>query len=224
MADFATLVTAFFTRHLAAERNASGHTIAATATRSACSWAMSPRQRAGRSHASSLQDLTPGAILNFLDHLEQGEATPSRPETQGWPPSTRSSPTLPAESRPPHRWPNEASTSHSREDPGRLLGYLSAEEVRAILAAPTGPRQGRRDYLALAVLYDTGARDPGTPRSSAGRLPFDRLPFVRITGKGRKQRIVPLFRSRRNSSERHLAEPGARPGGHRAPAPQPSRR
>ena len=70
-ADLATLVTSFFTRHLAAERNVSGHTIRSYRD----TFRLFLRRVAdatGRQVARlTLQDLTPDAILSFLDYLEQ---------------------------------------------------------------------------------------------------------------------------------------------------------
>ena len=42
---------------------------------------------------------------------------------------------------------------------GRVVGYLAKDELEAILAQPDRTtRKGRRDYLVLALLYDSGAR------------------------------------------------------------------
>ncbi len=77
-ADLATLIKSFFTRHLAAEYNASGHTIRSYRD----TFRLFLRHVAdttGRRVAHlSLQDLTPDAILSFLDYLEQGRSNSRR--------------------------------------------------------------------------------------------------------------------------------------------------
>jgi site-specific recombinase XerD len=66
--------------------------------------------------------------------------------------------------------------------------------LRAILDGPDrSTSKGRRDYLILALLYDTGARVQELLDLCPADFRLDRLPWVRITGKGRKQRIVPLL-------------------------------
>ena len=72
-----------------------------------------------------------------------------------------------------------------------LLGFLSRQEVEAILAA-TEPTTwtGQRDHLLFGFLYNTGARISEalqvTPTDLQNRA-------VRLRGKGRKQREVPLW-------------------------------
>src|SRR2546427_4324979 len=68
--DLATLVTAFFVRHLAAERNVSPHTTAAY--RDALKLLLRFARDIAHRPVTALQfeDLTPDLILQFLAHLE----------------------------------------------------------------------------------------------------------------------------------------------------------
>jgi site-specific recombinase XerD len=77
-----------------------------------------------------------------------------------------------------------------------LLGFLTREEIRAILMAPDAQSWfGQRDRILLSVLYNSGARvseligirveDVAAVNGSAS---------VRLHGKGRKQRTVPLWK------------------------------
>jgi integrase len=75
-----------------------------------------------------------------------------------------------------------------------LLGFLSREEVTALLDAPDrGTWSGRRDHVMLATLYNTGARVSEITRARVGDLDIHGTPSVRIHGKGRKERAVPLW-------------------------------
>jgi integrase/recombinase XerD len=72
-----------------------------------------------------------------------------------------------------------------------LLGFLSRQEVEAILnATDLSSWAGRRDHLLFSFLYNTGARISEalqiTPADLQNRV-------VRLRGKGRKQREVPLW-------------------------------
>ena len=77
-----------------------------------------------------------------------------------------------------------------------LLGYLSRDEVAVILAAPDGSTwSGQRDRVLFALMYNTGARvseATGLRRSDVELAPSR---TARIEGKGRKQRVIPLWPS-----------------------------
>jgi site-specific recombinase XerD len=71
---------------------------------------------------------------------------------------------------------------------------LDEEEIGAILAQPNRSKfEGQRDHVLLAVLYNTGARIQEaldlTPQMLRLESPF----HVRLLGKGRKERICPLW-------------------------------
>jgi integrase/recombinase XerD len=77
-----------------------------------------------------------------------------------------------------------------------LLGFLSREEVTALLDAPNrGTWSGQRDHVMLTMLYNTGARVSEITRARVGDLSLHASPSVNIHGKGRKERAVPLWPS-----------------------------
>jgi len=74
----------------------------------------------------------------------------------------------------------------------KLPGYLTLEEVEALLSAPDQrTARGARDCAMLELLYATGLRV-----SELTRLPLDHLHlqagYVVAQGKGRKERMVPV--------------------------------
>ena len=72
-----------------------------------------------------------------------------------------------------------------------LLGFLTRAEVEAILAAPDlSLWTGRRDHLLFALLYNTGARISEALQITQKDL---QRRIVRLHGKGRKERDVPLW-------------------------------
>jgi integrase/recombinase XerD len=74
------------------------------------------------------------------------------------------------------------------------VGYLSKEHLTEILAQPDLSKpDGRRDAVLLSVLYDTGARVQELIDLTVGDLRLDSPAQVRIFGKGRKIRAVPLM-------------------------------
>ena len=78
----------------------------------------------------------------------------------------------------------------------QTLAYLSREEITAVLEAPNSLTwSGHRDRVLFSLLYNTGARvsEAVALRRSSVTLKLARR--VEIEGKGRKQRIVPLWKS-----------------------------
>jgi site-specific recombinase XerD len=76
----------------------------------------------------------------------------------------------------------------------RTITYLDPEEVRAILAQPDRTtRSGQRDHALLALLYNTGARIQEALSLTPSAVRLDPPTQVRLMGKGRKERICPLW-------------------------------
>jgi integrase/recombinase XerD len=72
--------------------------------------------------------------------------------------------------------------------------YLSSTALAALLAQPDRSTQrGRRDAVLLSVLYDTGARVQELIDLRVCDVHLAPPAQVRLTGKGRKTRVVPLM-------------------------------
>lgn len=71
--------------------------------------------------------------------------------------------------------------------------YLTVEETELLLKMPDiHSKQGRRDLTLLLLLYDSGARAQELIDLSAGDIIFGRETTVKLSGKGKKDRIVPI--------------------------------
>jgi integrase/recombinase XerC len=76
----------------------------------------------------------------------------------------------------------------------RELCYLEQHEVAAILAQPDrSTLEGQRDHTLLAFLYNTGARVQEALGLCPGSLRLESPAQVRLIGKGRKERLCPLW-------------------------------
>ena len=74
------------------------------------------------------------------------------------------------------------------------VGYLSEDETKTLLSTPdTSTRKGRRDQALLTLLYDSGARVQELVDLRVGDLRLNTPAQVKLTGKGRKTRCVPLM-------------------------------
>ena len=85
--------------------------------------------------------------------------------------------------------------------------YLSREELAEILAQPNlRTAEGRRDAVLLSILYDTGARVQELIDLSVGDVRLDPPAQLRLLGKGRKTRAVPLMKNTVQLLRDHIRE------------------
>jgi site-specific recombinase XerD len=77
----------------------------------------------------------------------------------------------------------------------RLLDFLSREEIEAILQSPPSDRwSGRRDRAMFLAMYNTGSRVSEIVAARVGDVAWGRPTAIRLHGKGRKERVIPLWR------------------------------
>ena len=194
--SFASLVREFFCQRLIAQQNSSARTVASyrDTFRLLLNFFAECRDRPPT--VLTLADLDAPAILAFLDHLEQqrGNSIPTRNVRLAALRSflkyavARDPTCLPAVQR--------VLAIPMKRFQRPILGYLSRAEIAAILVAPDGSTwSGQRDRVLFALMYNTGARVSeaiGLQRADVTLAPSR---TVRINGKGRKQRVIPLWRS-----------------------------
>jgi integrase/recombinase XerD len=75
-----------------------------------------------------------------------------------------------------------------------LLGFLSQSEMEALLQAMDNSWSGRRDHLLFLFLYNTGARVSEALSVRVQDVQQHDYRSVQLLGKGRKQRMVPLWK------------------------------
>jgi integrase/recombinase XerD len=192
---FPALLQEFFQR-LVSERGVSAHTIASYRDTFQLLLGYA-QQRTGRTpSALTLEDLDAPLVLDFLDHLENVRG--NSPRTRNLRLTAIRSFMRHASLRVPTALPvaqRVLAISPKRFDKP-ALGFLSREEVRALLEAPDRSTwSGQRDAVLLAVLYNTGARVSELARLRISDLLLERQVAVQLHGKGRKQRVVPLWKS-----------------------------
>ena len=76
----------------------------------------------------------------------------------------------------------------------KAVPYLEADDLAVLLAQPDRTTvEGRRHAVLMRVLYDTGARVQEVVDLRVGDVRIATPAQIRLTGKGRKMRIVPLM-------------------------------
>lgn len=193
---FPALLQDFFHRRLVSERGASAHTIASYRDTFELLLRYA-QQRTGRQPtALALEDLDAPLILAFLDHLESERG--NSPRTRNLRLTAIRSFMRHASLRDPASLPvaqRILAISPKRFDQP-VLGFLSHEETKALLDAPDRSTwSGQRDAVLFAVLYNTGARVSEITGLRIAEVLLDRNSALRLHGKGRKERVVPLWKS-----------------------------
>jgi site-specific recombinase XerD len=194
--EFPQLVQDFFVRRLVAQRGASARTV--EAYRDAFELLLGfAEQRTGKPpSALSLADLDAPLVLDFLDHLETERRNTAR--TRNARLAAIHSFMRYAALRDPASLPVTARVLAipAKRFDKPVLGYLSREQVTAILAAPDQRTwSGRRDAALLATGYNTGARVSELTALRVRDVLLDRQTAVHLHGKGRKQRVIPLWKT-----------------------------
>ncbi|MDE0852880.1 MAG: tyrosine-type recombinase/integrase [Nevskia sp.] len=193
-ASLAYWLQAFFHEWLAEQRNCSRHTVLSYRD----TWRLYLRFVAGRRRRAvsslTLAELTADEALAFLKHVES-DRRGSIGTRNCRLAAIRSFYRFVADREPLAalqcatvlRIPTKIG---SRKEPD----YLDSEEVAAILRQPDcSTPEGQRDHALLAFLYNTGARIQEALSVCPSHIRLATPAQVKLFGKGRKERISPLW-------------------------------
>ncbi len=204
-------VQAFFAEHLCQHKRVSSQTIARYRDPFRLLLTFVKETTGQEPSALHLQDLDAPVVLRFLDYLERqrGHTIRSRNARLA---AIRSFARFLALRDPE----SLAITTRvlaipSKRTDKKLIGYLTRPEVEALLAAPDRSSWGgRRDYALLLTLYNSGARVSEMTTLQRKQVCFGPPTFLQLTGKGRKERTVPLWPQTRQVLQAWCEELGDR--------------
>jgi len=194
--EFATLVQEFFGVRLIQQQDVSARTV--ESYRDTVRLLLDYLRRVRKKPATdvTMGDLDAPAITAFLDYLEKSRHNSARTRNVRFAAirsfmryvSSRDPSSLPIAQRvlaiPLKRFARPALT------------FLSRDEVAAVVDAPDGSTwSGHRDRVLFSLLYNTGARVSEAIALRRSDVSQDGVRSVRLSGKGRKQRTVPLWKS-----------------------------
>ena len=194
--SFPALVQAYFGEYLTQQRALSPQTIAAYRDGFVLFLAFAEERLGKAPAAMSLADITPEMIMAFLDHLERQRHN-----------SVRSRNARLAALRSFLKFAGHRDVASLQvieralgvpvkrfERP--MFGYLTREEMLAIIREPGNSWLSQRDHALFLLMYNTGARVSEVIGIKVGDVVLDAsAACVHLHGKGRKQRSVPLWRS-----------------------------
>ena len=195
MTALAPYLSAFLREHLPRERNASPHTVATYAHCFALLVQFAARQFGCQPSDLKIEDLNPDLVLRFLDEIETGRGNSAR---------TRNARLIAirtffryVEYQVPACLDQALrirALPKKRTD-AALIDYLTRDEIQALLTTPD-PRtaSGARDRAMLHLAYAAGLRAAELLSLRLEDFPDRSLATVRIKGKGRRERVLPLWR------------------------------
>ena len=193
--SFAALVQSFFTEYLTQQRAMSPQTVASYRDAFVLFLDFAVVSLHKQPTTLLLQDITPGLILDFLAHLERDRGNAVR---------TRNARLAALRAFLKFASHRDVDALHVIEQalgvPMKrferpMLGFLTREEILAIIGKPGPSWTSQRDHLLLHMLYNTGARVSEIIGVRLADVVLDGAACVHLHGKGRKQRTMPLWRS-----------------------------
>lgn len=194
--DFARHVTAFLTTYLAGQRNASPNTIHSYRDTFVLLLRYLRDVRNLPVERITMATLDAPAIIAFLEYLQTERRCSPRTCNQRLAVIHAFARYVQGEA-PDHLLAMQrVLATPPRRFARKPVGYLEAADLGVVLAQPDATSAtGRRDAVLLSVLYDTGARCQELLDLRVKDVRLDAPAHVRLTGKGRKTRIVPLMAS-----------------------------
>ncbi|WP_077215151.1 site-specific integrase [Bacillus dakarensis] len=89
---------------------------------------------------------------------------------------------------------NSILSISSKKTPTVEMNYLSIAAIKELLATPDASnKEARRDLAILSLLYDSGARVQELVDVLVGDIRIKGPATIRLTGKGKKTRIIPIM-------------------------------
>lgn len=208
----ASALRQFFTQHLPQVRGASPHTVRSYRDSLSLLLRFAATYRGQPVAQLDLDGLTPEVIIAFLNDREQTRRNRS---------STRN-----VRLAAVHAFFRFVASVHPehlehcqrvlaipfKRSAARTVEYLEYHEIKAaLLTIDRTTRDGRRDYVLLATMFNTGARVQEILDLRPQDLQLVAPAHVRLFGKGRKERLCPLWPQTAQLLRMYVGERGLTP-------------
>jgi len=206
--SLAALLEGFFTKRLMKQRAASSHTISSYRDTFRLLLRFAQKRLGKPPSRLALEEIDAPLIVTFLDELEQTRGISTRSRNLRLT-AIRSffqyaALEAPAQSAQIQRVLAIPGKRHTR----RLVHFLTRPEVEALLSAPDQDLWlGRRDHALLMVAVQTGLRLSELTGLQRQDVALGAGPHLRVVGKGRKERCVPLTKQTAAVLQAWMREP-----------------
>jgi site-specific recombinase XerD len=193
--SFAALVQQFFTEYLVTQRALSPRTIASYRDAMLLFLDFAKHRLGKMPTALNLDDITPDLILAFLDHLERQRQNSVRSRNLRLT-ALRTFLKFAARRDLSSFFIIEQALGVPMKRFERpMLGFMTREEMLAVIGQPGDTWTSQRDHLLLGMLYNTGARVSEIIGVKVDDVVMGESACVHLRGKGRKQRSTPLWKT-----------------------------
>jgi integrase/recombinase XerD len=196
MTPLAPHLTAFLRERLSRERRASPHTCDAYAYAFQLLLSFAAKRLRTQPSSLMLEQLDVPLVLDFLDDLES---------TRGNSPRTRNARLAAIKSFArfvEYRVPScvqqvhSLLALHSKKTDEKLVAYLTRDEMQAVLDAPDPHRrEGVRDRAMLHLAFAAGLRVSELVGLRLDEVVLQPQPAIHVRGKGRRERVLPLWKT-----------------------------
>lgn len=192
---FAALVQEFFGPYLLDQRALSARTVASYRDTFVLLLRYAEESIGLPAYSFTLTDLSAKFLAGFLDHLESKRNNSVRSRNVRLA-AVRSFLKFAARRDPAHLAVIEPALAVPMKRFDRpMVGFLPREQMLAVIDVATDTWVGQRDRLMLTLMFNTGARVSEIIGVRVSDVMLGPSSSIRLHGKGRKQRSLPLWKS-----------------------------
>ncbi|MBX9569901.1 MAG: site-specific integrase [Candidatus Obscuribacterales bacterium] len=191
--NFAKLLENFFIQRLMKQRQVSPHTISSYRDTFRLLLQYSQKRLNKSPSKFELSDIDASLISSFLEHMEKDRKISASSRNARLAAIRSFFRYAALESPAESAQIQQVLAIPSKRQDRPMIGFLTRDEIKAILAAPDqNTWSGRRDHVFLLVALQTGLRLSELISLEHTDIVLGASNYIRVIGKGRKQRATPL--------------------------------
>jgi site-specific recombinase XerD len=192
---FSSLVQEFFTDYMVQQRGMSQQTVACYRDAIVLLLRFAEKQLGKEPCSVQLTDINAKFLVSFLDHLEEDRHNSVRSRNIRLA-AVRSFLKFAARRDPTNLGViAQALAVPMKRFDRKMVGFLPREQMLAVIDVPTETWIGQRDRLLLTLMFNTGARVSEIIGVRVSDVVLGPTSSIRLHGKGRKQRSLPLWKA-----------------------------
>ena len=204
-ADLPYYLTSFLGKYLPGEKNASSHTIQSYSFTFKLLLTFFESMKSIATERLSMSDLTRDTIIEFLDWLESARSCGITTRNQRLV-AIHSFVRFVQKQAPENLYEFQRILNiPDKKCAKTVVPFLTGDEMRILLAMPDpSNKNGLRDLVLLALLYDSAARVQEIIDLTVKDLRLDKPAVITLHGKGQKTRHVPITEKTKSLLQSYL--------------------
>lgn len=200
MIHIAPHATAFVVEHLPRDRCLSPHTIDSYSDSLLLFVVFCARRLGVQPSSLALEQLSADLVLDFLDHLETWRGNSVRTRNARLTALKSFLRYMEYREAACHELSRQVHAIPEKRSEKTLPDWLDRDEIQAIVDAPDiGTESGVRDRAMLHLAYTAALRVSELTSLTLDSLSHPHLDTVKIMGKGRRERVLPLWKESRSA-------------------------